>query len=150
MGNSGAALAVRPMESRDAVAVAELVGELGYQRTAEQVRAWIAGIQDGKGQAAFVAEVNGEVAGWIEVSLERRLQSDAFGLIGGVVVRPGLRGAGIGKRLCEAAERWTIEHGAKKIRVTSRSTREGAHRFYVRDGYEQTKVSMVFEKALEP
>jgi GNAT superfamily N-acetyltransferase len=61
-----------------------------------------------------------------------------------------VRGAGIGRRLCEQAEAWSRQQGAKKIRVTSRSTREAAHRFYLRDGYRQTKISMVFEKPLEP
>jgi hypothetical protein len=32
--------------------------------------------------------------------------------------------------------------------VTSRSTREDAHRFYLRDGYERIKTSAVFEKVL--
>jgi len=88
------------------------------------------------------------VVAWVDVSLEHRLQSESFGLIGGLVVRDGLRGGGIGRRLCEQAEAWARERGAKKIRVTSRSTREAAHRFYLRDGYRQTKISMVFEKPL--
>jgi GNAT superfamily N-acetyltransferase len=146
--NDAAEGTVRPMHPRDGEAVAKLTAELGYQRTAEQVRGWLAALGETPRQAAFVAEVNGEVVGWIEVSLERRLQSDVFGLIGGLVVRDGLRGAGIGKGLCERAESWTREQGAARIRVTSRSTREGAHRFYLRDGYQETKTSTVFEKAL--
>jgi hypothetical protein len=34
------------------------------------------------------------------------------------------------------------------LRVTSRSTREGAHRFYLREGFVHTKTSLVFEKVL--
>ena len=141
------AVTVRAMEARDADVVAVLTAQLGYQRTPEEVLAWLRAA-DGGCQVAFVAEMAGEVVGWIEVSLERRLQSDAFGLIGGLVVKEGCRGAGIGRRLCEQAEEWSEGRGVKKIRVTSRSTREDAHRFYLRDGYEQTKVSMVFEKVL--
>jgi GNAT superfamily N-acetyltransferase len=141
---------IRRIREEDAEAVAELVAQLGYQRTPEQVRRWARDLESWPEQATFVAELNGEVAAWIDVSLERRLQSEVFGLIGGLVVRDGLRGSGIGRRLCEQAEDWSRQHGAKKIRVTSRSTREAAHRFYLRDGYRQTKISMVFEKPLEP
>lgn len=142
-------LRLRPAEARDAEAVAELAAQLGYERTPEQIREWLEAAGARGGQAVFVAELAGEVVGWIEVALEHRLQSETFGLIGGLVVKDGLRGAGIGRRLCERAEQWSAEQGAKKIRVTSRSTREGAHRFYLRDGYQQVKVSMVFEKKLE-
>lgn len=141
---------VRSIRNGDAVAVAELVTQLGYERTPEQVQSWVDGLGSRPEQAAFVAELEGKVVAWIDVSLAWHLQSDVFGLIGGLVVRDGLRGAGIGRRLCERAEEWSRSQGAKKIRVTSRSTREAAHRFYLRDGYQQTKISMVFEKALEP
>jgi GNAT superfamily N-acetyltransferase len=129
--------------------MAELAVQLGYERTANEVREWLGRLDTRGGQAVFVAELGHEVVGWVDVSLEHRLQSETFGLIGGLVVRDGLRGAGIGRRLCERAEQWSAEQGAKKVRVTSRSTREGAHRFYLRDGYQQVKVSMVFEKRLE-
>lgn len=147
--SDSAELRLRPIMARDAEAVAELTAQLGYQRTADQVRDWLEAVGERGGQAAFVADLAGEVVGWIEVSLEHRLQSETFGLIGGLVVRDGLRGAGIGRRLCERAEQWSAEQGAKKIRVTSRRTREGAHRFYLRDGYQQVKVSVVFEKKLD-
>jgi GNAT superfamily N-acetyltransferase len=141
---------IRPIRQEDAAAVAELVAQLGYNRTPEQVRLWVDELDARSGQACFVAELSGEVVAWIDVSLERHLQSEAFGLIGGLVVRDSVRGAGIGKLLCEQAEDWSRRQGVNTIRVTSRSTREAAHRFYLRDGYRQTKISMVFEKPLEP
>lgn len=143
-------VSIRPVRPEDSGAVSELVTQLGYERAPEQVAAWVRELDSRPAQACFVAELNGEVVAWIDVSLEHHLQSEVFGLIGGLVVKDGVRGAGIGKRLCERAEEWTREQGARRIRVTSRSTREAAHRFYLRDGYRQTKVSMVFEKPLEP
>jgi GNAT superfamily N-acetyltransferase len=141
---------IRPVRPEDDASVSELVTQLGYQRTPEQVAAWVRELDSRPTQACFVAELNGEVVAWIDVSLEHHLQSEVFGLIGGLVVKDGVRGAGIGKRLCERAEEWTRQQGANRIRVTSRSTREAAHRFYLRDGYRHTKISMVFEKPLEP
>lgn len=142
-------LEVRPMEVRDAEAVCELSLQLGYERTAAEIREWIEGLEVRRRvQAGFVACRGEEVVGWIEVSVERRVQSPVFALIGGLVVREGLRGGGIGRRLCEAAEQWSQEQGVSKVRVTSRSSRVDAHRFYERDGYQVTKTSLVLEKKL--
>jgi GNAT superfamily N-acetyltransferase len=80
--------------------------------------------------------------------MTRHLQSEPFALIGGLVVKDGYRGMGVGRRLCEAAEEWALEQGVTVIRVTSRSTRADAHRFYLRDGYTDVKISRVLEKRL--
>lgn len=138
---------VRRIERGDAEAVALLTQQLGYSRNAEQVLGWVEGLDELHGrQTAFVACVGAEVVGWIEVSVERRLQTDAFGMIGGLVVSDRMRGRGIGRLLCERAEEWTWQQGLDTLRVTSRSTRPGAHRFYLRDGYREVKTSLVFEK----
>lgn len=140
-------LTIREMTPADAEAVAQLTAQLGYERTASDIAQWIAGLPAMQNrQAAFVACLSDEVVGWIEVSIERRLQSPAFGFIGGLVVRHGHRNLGIGRKLCERAEVWTWGQGLAALRVTSRSTRTDAHRFYLRDGYEQVKTSAVFQK----
>jgi GNAT superfamily N-acetyltransferase len=92
--------------------------------------------------------VDSQVAGWIEAVVEHHLQSAPFALITGLVVRDEMRGLGVGKRLCEEIERWAREQGLRVVRVTSRSTRESAHRFYLRDGYKLIRTSSVFEKIL--
>jgi GNAT superfamily N-acetyltransferase len=145
-------LVIREMELGDAERVAALTGQLGYERTAADIEQRITELDSNRArQAAFVACVGAEIAraeiaGWIEVSIERRLQSPTFALIGGLVVSENNRGQGIGRQLCERAENWSWERGVAKIRVTSRSTRRDAHRFYVQNGYQAVKTSMVFEK----
>ena len=141
------AFSIREMRPDDAETVAQLIGELGYERTAADVRMWIErSVTVRDRQAAFVACLGRKVIGWVEVSLERRLQSPDFALIGGLVVSKDYRSNGIGRLLCERAAMWSWEHGAAKLRVTSRSTRADAHRFYTREGFEPVKTSMVFEK----
>ena len=140
-------LLIRPIEPRDAAEVCLLVQQLGYDRAQDQVALWIESLANrAKQQAAFIACVAGEVVGWIEISIEHRLQSPPCTLIGGLVVKEGFRGQQIGLKLCERAEAWSWEHGISKVRVTSRSNRTGAHRFYLRNGYHLTKISQVFEK----
>jgi GNAT superfamily N-acetyltransferase len=140
---------VRVISPKDAAAVTELCRQLGYEVSVQMVAEQIARISSpAAGQAAFVACVGEEVVGWIEATITYHLQYAPYSLIGGLVVREGMRSLGIGKRLCAEVEQWSREKGIAVLRVTSRSTREGAHRFYLRDGFEQIKTSAVFEKAL--
>jgi GNAT superfamily N-acetyltransferase len=143
------ALVVRPMEPRDAEAVTGLIVQLGYDRPLDEVVGWIERLEPDRG-VAFVAcldTVGGdEVVGWIEVSLESHLATAPYALIGGLVVKDGVRGRGIGRLLCARAEQWAWEQGVGAMRVSSRVTRDDAHRFYQRDGYGTVKTSVVFEK----
>jgi GNAT superfamily N-acetyltransferase len=140
---------IRPVKADDAAAVAELCGQLGYPATKEEIEERIAHLRTcAETQVALVACIDLQVAGWIEAVVERHLQSPPFALITGLVVRDGMRGLGVGKRLCEEIERWSQGKGLCVVRVTSRSTREAAHRFYLRDGFRLIKTSAVFEKIL--
>jgi GNAT superfamily N-acetyltransferase len=142
-------LHVRVIALEDAAAVAELTVQLGYEASEAELKERIAALLlNAQNQIALVACVDGDVVGWIEASIVRRLQSEPHTLIGGLVVKDGMRGLGMGKRLCAEVEAWTKNKGLMALRVTSRSTREGAHRFYLREGYRQTKTSAVFEKVL--
>jgi GNAT superfamily N-acetyltransferase len=149
VGNSSSEVVLRRIEPTDAPMVAVLAGQLGYQRPAERILAWIRDLAShAESHAAFVACLEGEVVGWITVSIERHLQSEPHALIGGLVVKDRVRGRGIGRLLCHQAECWAALRGVKMVRVTSRSTRPDAHRFYLQDGYEHVKTSLVFEKPL--
>ena len=142
-------LQVREISSEDAAAVAELSVQLGYEASAAQIAERIAVLlANAESQVALVACVGAEVVGWIEASIVRHLQSEPHTLIGGLVVRDGVRSLGVGRRLCTEVEAWSRNKGLTVVRVTSRSTREGAHRFYLREGYRLTKTSAVFEKVL--
>jgi GNAT superfamily N-acetyltransferase len=144
-------LTIRRIELGDAEAVAVLSGQLGYESTAEEMRRRIAKLADcEQSQAVFVACItkDARLVGWIDVAITYHLQSEPFVLLGGLVVQDGLRGLGIGKRLCEQAEAWTRTMGISIVRVTSRSTRADAHHFYLRNGYTEIKTSKVFEKLL--
>ena len=141
------ALVVRQIEPADAEFVSILTKQLGYDRTPAKIKRWIEELPPEQDrQAAFVACLGTEVVGWIEVSLQRHLQNAPFALIGGLVVKDGFRGRGIGRRLCAEVESWTWERGVEILRVTSRSTRAAAHEFYLGNGYSEVKTSVVFEK----
>ena len=140
-------LLIRPIELCDADQVSVLAEQLGYQRSSSEIKEWIRTLPSrSDSQAAFVACIADEVIGWIEVSVQHHLQSAPHALIGGLVVKDGHRNRQIGLRLCEHVEAWTWQRGLPILRVTSRSTRHDAHRFYERNGYLLTKLSHVYEK----
>jgi GNAT superfamily N-acetyltransferase len=141
-------LLIRPMNPNDAEQVSVLAAQLGYRRTVTAVRDWVESSPASGDRAAFVACFDTQVVGWVEVSIQRRLQSEPFALIGGLVVRQDMRSRGIGHRLCQQAEQWGLSRKMRRVRVTSRSSRTEAHRFYLRSGYTETKTSLVFEKTL--
>jgi len=97
---------------------------------------------------ALAAVLDGQIVGWIDASIERHLQSSASAVIGGLVVRDGTRGLGIGKRLCHEIEQWARSKSIPLLRVRSQIAREDAHRFYLREGYRKVKTSLVLEKLL--
>lgn len=137
---------IRPVEIGDAVAVAELSGQLGYAASAEEIHQRIEAIRED--HLVLVACMDGEVVGWIGAEIARHLQSAPHMLITGLVVKDRARSLGVGKQLCRAVEEWSQRKGISIVRVTSRMTRERAHRFYLREGYRQIKTSAVFEKIL--
>ncbi|MBS1800913.1 MAG: GNAT family N-acetyltransferase [Acidobacteria bacterium] len=143
------ALTVREITVADAAVVAGLSGQLGYETSAVEMEQRLRQVLPLRtGHAALVACLNGEVVGWIEAEVAYHLQTPPHALITGFVVKDGVRSLGVGARLCAEVEAWSRRQGADVIRVTSRMTRERAHRFYLREGYTQIKTSAVFEKTL--
>jgi GNAT superfamily N-acetyltransferase len=146
---NASSLIVRPMAREDAGAVVELCGQLGYEVSIEAICERIAQLSScPEKQIAFVACVETEIVGWIEASIQYELQSPPYSFISGLVVNETKRSDGIGKKLCSEVEAWSRRQGVTTLRVTSRISREGAHQFYLREGFERIKTWAVFEKML--
>jgi GNAT superfamily N-acetyltransferase len=141
------------MACEDARTIAELCGQLGYKVSIEAIYERITRLSTcTERQVAFVAcletNMEAEIVGWIEASILHELQSPPYSFISGLVVNETKRSYGIGKRLCAEVEAWSRRQGVTTLRVTSRISREGAHRFYLREGFERIKTWAVFEKML--
>jgi len=139
---------IRPIEVTDAGAVAVLSGELGYPVSVAAMEERIRNYALLTDRAVLVACRDDAVVGWIDVGIVRHLQVEPNGEIGGLVVSHACRSAGIGAKLVSRAEEWVNARGITKMIVRSNITREAAHRFYLREGYERTKTSAVFSKIL--
>jgi GNAT superfamily N-acetyltransferase len=99
-------------------------------------------------QEILVAEVEGEVVGWIEIHLrpasgEPRMLRDAVSVDVDVAVLPAHRGEGVGSQLVAAAEQWASEHGADVLSLETHVANVDAIRFYQeRHGFRITGVLM--------
>jgi GNAT superfamily N-acetyltransferase len=141
-------LFTRRIATTDAGAAAQLCGELGYPVSTDAMRERIEVLARLADHAIYVACLSTEVVGWIEVSEAHHLQAESRAEIGGLVVSSKVRGRGVGRQLVSRAENWALKKGLKSVVVRSRIDREAAHRFYLRQGYAQTKTSAVFGKPL--
>jgi GNAT superfamily N-acetyltransferase len=139
---------IRMMDGRDVDRVADLLTELGYPSTAEQIARRFTHIDGRPDQALLVADDGSGVVGWMHVGAHPFLESDESAEILGLVVADGQRSRGIGAALVAAAETWATEHGCQVLRVRSRVTRDRAHVFYERGGFERIKTQHCFQKTL--
>jgi len=141
---------IRGARRDDGLRLAALSGELGYPMTPEEAVLRLADLVAHGDHALLVADVDGRVAGWIQVSLPRIFETSKSAEIAGLVVDSAERGRGIGRRLVDAAVAWAAERGCVAVRVRSNVIRERAHAFYVREGFREVKTQRVLEKKLGP
>jgi GNAT superfamily N-acetyltransferase len=124
----------RPGDARD---VGELLGQLGYPIDAVEAAERLA-----RGnETVFVADTGRRVVGllsvWSQLPLWRARPEARVTVM---VVRPEVRGQGVGTALMERAVHWARDAGCGGIEVTSgaRAEREAAHRFYEGFGFRRT------------
>ncbi|HEX2206702.1 MAG TPA: GNAT family N-acetyltransferase [Longimicrobium sp.] len=130
---------VRPLADADLAAVARLLGELGYPSTPEQVRARVDRVAGDDDYAAYVAEVDGEVAGFLGMGRGWLFEQDRpYARILTLVVDARVRRQGVGAALVEFAEQWARERGAYTLMLTTNVRRQDAHGFYESLGFSRT------------
>ena len=138
---------IRPALSSDAPELAALAGELGYPSRTEELERRLAPLLGDPSHFVLVAVgADDRAVGWLHAALRRQLDSDDFVEVVGLVVGASQRGAGMGARLLARAEAWAVEQGVALVQLRSNVTRERAHGFYLRAGYERVKSSYLFRR----
>lgn len=104
--------------------------------------------QDFDTQPVFVALAGGEPVGFLELSIRVRFDApdEPAGYVEGWFVEPAARGRGIGRRLMEAAERWTAAHGLGYLASDASLDNEGGIRAHHALGFEETERVVLFLK----
>ena len=129
----------RSAQSEDVEALANLITELGYPTSSEDMDRRFEAISADSSYATLVAARGGNVLGMVGLHLERFYESNSSCVrIMALVVGSEHRGRGIGRILVSAAEDWARQRGAREIMLTTHKRRADAHRFYVSMGYEAT------------
>jgi len=118
---------------------------LGYDYPEERTRARVEQIL-GSNDKLLVAELDGTAAGYVHAADYECTYADSLKHIIALVVDERFREKGIGRTLVSVIERWAKETGASGIRLTSRTSREDAHKFYIACGYVDRNESKVFYK----
>ncbi|WP_243792676.1 GNAT family N-acetyltransferase [Saccharopolyspora gloriosae] len=140
---------IRRAAEADLNAIVDLLADDPLGRTRERpgdpaYAAAFAAIDADPNQLLTVAELDGEVAGTLQLTFipglshagATRAQLEA------VRVRTDLRGGGLGRELVVWAVEQARRRGASIVQLTSNASRERAHRFYERLGFESSHVGM--------
>lgn len=126
--------AIRGAEPADNKALTRLFHQLGYPSDASGVMAGLA--QPDPAREVLVVCLGEEVAGVLVWHRMMPLHVPAaWGLISALVVDEGARGSGVGAQLLAAAEARAQAAGCCQLELSSSLKREGAHRFYLAQGY---------------
>jgi ribosomal protein S18 acetylase RimI-like enzyme len=106
--------------------------------------------QDSADAAVLVAEVDGRVAGFVQVLLRRppeqpsMIRPRLLGYVRELGVAEDARGSGLGSQLLVAAEAWACLAGAQAMMVDTGAKNSQAQRFYrARMGYRDIGVMLI-------
>jgi aminoglycoside 6'-N-acetyltransferase I len=138
---------VRPLRREDLPAYLALRRELWPEAGEEGVEALLEDLQ----QAAFVAEVEGELVGFVEVGLRpyaEGCETSPVGYLEGWYVRPPWRRQGVGRVLVERAEAWARDQGCTEMASDAQLENlpgQEAHRHL---GYQEVERIVCFRKPL--
>lgn len=140
---------IREAEEQDFSAICTLMkNELGYSdlndaKTINRLRYF----KDNNDWVTYVAVGRGEIMGFIGVmkSLAYNIEG-YYSQIMALAISEKAQRKGIGTKLVQKAEEWSVANGIDDIGVNSSIKRIGAHAFYEKNAY--TKKSFSFKKVL--
>ena len=131
-----ATVTIRPASVADAGRLAALLTDEGYPAGETDLAARIERFSTPDSHV-LVAEASGEVIGFIAFHLIPRFENDErFARIVALVVDPGVRERGLGKRLMADAERIARDDGAAFLEVTAGHHRPEARQLFETLGYD--------------
>ncbi|HEX3931973.1 MAG TPA: GNAT family N-acetyltransferase [Nocardioides sp.] len=144
---------IRPVELTDRESIRRLAPRLlvgvDPSRPGPQVEAAVRGWLDDSvtragsdGHAGWVAVVDGVVVGFVSVSEEDHWCGEKDAWIGELVVEQEFERHGVARRLVASAERWAVERGLGRVRLSTGAGNAGARAFYDRLGYVLNEVTL--------
>jgi ribosomal protein S18 acetylase RimI-like enzyme len=110
-------------------------------------RDYISYLIDSEDVGLFVAELEGQLAGFVQIMLARSPDIPIcvprrYAVIDNLVVKSEFRRSGIGRALMDRASEWAATRGASSIELTVYNFNETALEFYRHLGYEMLRHTM--------
>lgn len=121
--------------------------DLGYNCNVDLVKERLENL-DSNRERVFVADVDGNVVGYVHAEKYNTLYFESMVNIQGLAVAKVYRRNGCGKALMDAVENWAKECGIQMIRLNSGMIRTDGHKFYRSIGYDNEKEQIRFMKKL--
>ena len=150
--NENCAFLIRPAGERDLPALIELLEllfdlEQDFQPDRERQQAGLRLMLGSPCAALLVAEgTEGVVAGFCGVQLLVSTAEGAYSAqIEDVVVAPGFRRRGLGRRLLDGAAAWARNRGATRLQLNCDDKNFAAMRFYEELGWNKTHLFNYFK-----
>lgn len=137
---------IRTAEIEDSESITELSNQLGYPSEIIEVQKRLMELLQNNDNCVFIALEGEKVVGWVHGFYSRRIESESFVEIGGLVVDTEYRKKGIGKLLVDEINKWSSTKQCDKIRVRCNTVRKESHLFYQQLGFEINKEQKVFDR----
>lgn len=137
---------LRNAKIEDFNALFRLSHDLGYAPDLPDLRKNLERILNHQDYEVVVAELNGEVVGWMTLQLRLRIEDIPFLQVAALVTDKNYRGKGIGRTLLVYAEDKARKMDFEFVGLHSSKGRVEAHQFYKNAGFEQVKESYFFKK----
>jgi aminoglycoside 6'-N-acetyltransferase I len=151
------AVLIRPARASDCSEISRMRAALWPESSAEEHARELQPILEGTASfpfplVNFVAEVSGQLIGFLEVDLRSHADgcdpSHAVGFVEGWYVDPDWRSQGIGRKLLAAAEEWVRSHGCVEMASDTWIDNELSQRVHEAAGYMVVDRCVHYRKSL--
>ena len=143
----------REINIEDAQEIAEICkAALGYDVDVENVKRQIEKLSNYKKQHIIIGyedQHTRKIIGFVHAQMYESFYSNLGLNILGLAVNPDFQGEGIGRKLMNKLEDYSVDNNISFIRLNSAMKREDAHNFYEHIGYTCDKVQKRFIKVFE-
>lgn len=137
-------MSIRKAEISDALTIQALLVQLGYPTESGFIANRIDTLSRNPDHLDLVYERDGNVIGFISFHFIPQIAFDGdYGVISYLVVDDKIRSKGVGAALEAYCTSLARERKCKRILVRSNIIREDAHRFYLKQGYEEYQKAFV-------
>lgn len=137
---------IRSMTTRDLPKVRDLLRQLGYDLDEGELVRRFKMVDAAESHCLLIASNGEEVVAFVHMFHRPALEKPPEAVVQALVVDEKQRGAGVGRRLMDAAEKWASELDFESVVLSSSTMREDAHAFYRRLGYETVAPTFLLRK----